>query len=27
LLAIAGFLFGCSVFYSIVNLHPELYEG
>ncbi len=27
LLAIAGFLFGCSVFYSIVNLRTELYEG
>jgi hypothetical protein len=27
LLAIAGFLFGCSVFYSIVNLRPELYSG
>jgi hypothetical protein len=25
LLAIAGFLFGCSVFYSIVNLQTELY--
>ncbi|NTW10775.1 MAG: hypothetical protein HGA26_05390 [Chlorobiaceae bacterium] len=27
LLAIAGFLFGCSVFYSIVNLQPELRGG